>query len=145
MVILYKRFGDKSNRLLQNIHFEAYCKHNNIEYHNLEFYDMEYIYGIKDKYSLKKLPNILLPPINIRYSIIESISNFCKKLHIKKFLIYDYMDINLRENIELYDSQILANKNICISYSLHRCQWLESLLYEIYTNYESNFYVRGYF
>ncbi|MEI0557937.1 alpha-1,2-fucosyltransferase [Brachyspira intermedia] len=111
MVILYKRFGDKSNRLLQNIHFEAYCKHNNIEYHNLEFYDMEDFYGIKDKYSLKKLPNILLPPINTRYSIIEGISNFCKKMHIKNYLIYDYMDINLRENIELYDSQILANKN----------------------------------
>ncbi|MEI0703048.1 alpha-1,2-fucosyltransferase [Brachyspira intermedia] len=111
MVILYKRFGDKSNRLLQNIHFEAYCKHNNIEYHNLEFYDMEDFYGIKDKYSLKKLPNILLPPINTRYSIIENISNFCKKMHIKNYLIYDYMDINLRENIELYNSQILANKN----------------------------------
>lgn len=111
MVLLYKRFGDKSNRLLQNIHFEAYCKHNNIEYHNLEFYDMEDYYGIKDKYSFKKLPNFLLPPINTRYSIIESISNFCKKLHIKNYLIYDYMDINLRENIELYDSQILSNKN----------------------------------
>lgn len=111
MVFLYKRFGDKSNRLLQNIHFEAYCKHNNIEYHNLEFYDMEYIYGIKDKYSFKKLPPILLPSLNTRYGIIEGISNFCKKMHIKNYLIYDYMDINLRENIELYDSQILSNKN----------------------------------
>lgn len=111
MVFLYKRFGDKSNRLLQNVHLEVYCKHNNIEYHNLEFYDMEDFYGIKDKYSFKKLPPILLPPLNTRYNIVESISNFCKKIHIKNYLIYDYMDINLRENVELYDSQILANKN----------------------------------
>ena len=55
MVFLYKRFGDKSNRLLQNMHFEAYCKYNNIEYHNLEFYDMEDFYKIKDKYSFKKI------------------------------------------------------------------------------------------
>ena len=111
MVILYKRFGDKSNRLIQNIHFEAYCKHHDIEYHNIEFYDMENYYGIKDKYSLKKLPNVILPPINTRYAIIENISKFCKKININNFLIYDYMDIKDRENLELYDSQILANKD----------------------------------
>ena len=111
MVILYKRYGDKSNRLIQNIHFEAYCKHHDIEYHNIEFYDMENYYGIKDKYSLKKLPNVILPPINTRYAIIENISKFCKKININNFLIYDYMDIKDRENLELYDSQILANKD----------------------------------
>ena len=138
MVFLYKRFGDKSNRLLQNIHFEAYCKHNNIEYHNLEFYDMEYIYGIKDKYSFKKLPPILLPSLNTRYGIIEGISNFCKKMHIKNYLIYDYMDINLRENIELYDSQILSNKNKTIFVSGWDCR-VTDLVYQ-YRDYFSKKY-----
>ena len=81
MVFLYKRFGDKSNRLLQNMHFEAYCKENNIEYHNLEFYDMEDFYKIKYKYSFKKIPKIFLPNLNTRYSIIENLSKFARKLN----------------------------------------------------------------
>ncbi len=111
MVFLYKRFGDKSNRLLQNMHFEAYCKYNDIEYHNLEFYDMENFYRIKDKYSFNKIPKIFLPKLNIRYSIIENISKFADKLNIKNFLIFDYMNIEDRNNIKLYDKQILNNKD----------------------------------
>ena len=111
MLFLYKRFGDKSNRLLQNMHFEAYCKHNNIEYHNLEFYDMEDFYGIKDKYSFKKMPKIFLPNLNTRYGIIESLSKFAAKLNIKNFLIFDYMNIEDRNNIALYDKQILENRD----------------------------------
>ena len=109
MVFLYKRFGDKSNRLLQNMHVEAYCKHNNIEYHNFEFYDMEDFYGIKDKYSFKKIPKIFLPNLNTRYGIIENLSKFAAKLNIKNFLIFDYMNIEDRNNIALYDKQILEN------------------------------------
>lgn len=111
MVFLYKRFGDKSNRLLQNMHFEAYCKENNIEYHNLEFYDMEDFYKIKDKYSFKKIPKIFLPNLNTRYRIIENISKFARKLNIKNFLIFDYMNIEDRNNIALYDKQILENRD----------------------------------
>ena len=111
MVLLYKRFGDKSNRLLQNMHFEAYCKDNDIEYHNLEFYDMEDFYGIKDKYSFKKIPKIFLPNLNTRYGIIENISKVACKLNIKNFLIFDYMNIEDRNNIALYDKQILENKD----------------------------------
>ena len=111
MVFLYKRFGDKSNRLLQNMHFEAYCKHNDIEYHNLEFYDMEDFYGIKDKYSFKKIPKIFLPNLNTRYGIIENLSKFAAKLNIKNFLIFDYMNIEDRNNIALYDKQILENRD----------------------------------
>lgn len=111
MVFLYKRFGDKSNRLLQNMHFEAYCKDNNIEYHNLEFYDMEDFYKIKDKYSFKKIPKIFLPNLNTRYSIIENLSKFARKLNIKNFLIFDYMNIEDRNNIALYDKQVLENRD----------------------------------
>ena len=111
MVLLYKRFGDKSNRLLQNMHFEAYCKYNDIEYHNLEFYDMEDFYGIKDKYSFKKIPKIFLPNLNTRYAIIENISKLADKLNIRNFLIFDYMNIEDRNNIALYDKQILENRD----------------------------------
>ena len=111
MVLLYKRFGDKSNRLLQNMHFEAYCKYNDIEYHNLEFYDMEDFYGIKDKYSFKKIPKIFLPNLNTRYAIIENLSKVACKLNIKNFLIFDYMNIEDRNNIALYDKQILENRD----------------------------------
>lgn len=68
------------------MHFEAYCKYNNIEYHNLEFYDMENFYGIKDKYSFNKIPKIFLPSLNTRYGIIENISKFASKLNIKSSL-----------------------------------------------------------
>ncbi len=82
MVFLYKRFGDKSNRLLQNMHFEAYCKENNIEYHNLEFYDMEDFYGIKDKYSFKKIPKIfLISRLKFPFGIIQ----------VKSFIIFLYL------------------------------------------------------
>ena len=93
------------------MHFEAYCKHNDIEYHNLEFYDMEDFYGIKDKYSFKKIPKIFLPNLNTRYGIIESLSKFAAKLNIKNFLIFDYMNIEDRNNIALYDKQILENRD----------------------------------
>ena len=54
MVVLYERYGNHSNRLIQNMHFEAYCKHYNIPFYNIDFYDIEDIYGSKDKSELYK-------------------------------------------------------------------------------------------
>ena len=40
MIILLKGYGNHSNRLFQNIHFEAFCKEHNINYINPSFLDM---------------------------------------------------------------------------------------------------------
>jgi hypothetical protein len=44
MIILAFGSGNHSNRLFQNIHFEAFCKENNIEYINPSFFNMRKYY-----------------------------------------------------------------------------------------------------
>jgi hypothetical protein len=45
MIILAIGSGNHSNRLLQNINFEAFCKENNIEYINPSFFNMHKYYS----------------------------------------------------------------------------------------------------
>ena len=77
MIILIKRYGNHSNRLLQNLHFEAFCKEHNIKYMNPSFKDMYKYYcdpckvfkGIRifylNKFIWKKL---------LKYKFVKSIS-----------------------------------------------------------------------
>jgi hypothetical protein len=44
MLVLAFGSGNHSNRLFQNIHFEAFCKERNIEYINPSFFDMHKYY-----------------------------------------------------------------------------------------------------
>ena len=49
MIVLYRSFGNHSNRLFQNLHFEAFCIEYGIEYTNPTFQDMqEYYYSPVD-------------------------------------------------------------------------------------------------
>ncbi|MCL1946411.1 MAG: alpha-1,2-fucosyltransferase [Chitinivibrionia bacterium] len=43
-VIIEAAYGNHSNRLFQNLHFECFCKEHNIEYCNPTFRDMAYLY-----------------------------------------------------------------------------------------------------
>jgi hypothetical protein len=47
MVIIFKGYGNHSNRLFQAIHVEAFCRENNIKFHNPSFSDMAGFYGVK--------------------------------------------------------------------------------------------------
>ena len=44
MIVLFRSFGNHSNRLFQNLHFEAFCMEYGIEYANPTFRDMEEYY-----------------------------------------------------------------------------------------------------
>ena len=44
MIILFRSFGNHSNRLFQNLHFEAFCIEYGIEYTNPTFQDMQKYY-----------------------------------------------------------------------------------------------------
>lgn len=44
MIVLFKGVGNHSNRLFQNIHFEAFCIENGIQYANPSFSDMSEYY-----------------------------------------------------------------------------------------------------
>ena len=44
MIILYNGYCGHSNRLFQNLHFEAFCYDNNIEYVNPSFFDLSEFY-----------------------------------------------------------------------------------------------------
>jgi hypothetical protein len=65
MLILSFASGNHSNRLIQNLHFEAFCLENNIKYINPSFADMLAYYknpcnlGISDKFSLSNHPSVL--------------------------------------------------------------------------------------
>jgi hypothetical protein len=54
MIVLFNAYGNHSNRLFQNLHFEAFCYENAIEYFNPTFSDIAYLYKnpVKSKYSL---------------------------------------------------------------------------------------------
>jgi hypothetical protein len=43
-LIVEAAYGNHSNRLFQNLHFECFCKEHNIEYCNPTFRDMAYLY-----------------------------------------------------------------------------------------------------
>ncbi len=44
MIVLIKPYGNHSNRLIQNLHFEAFCRSNQLEFANAVFSDMEKYY-----------------------------------------------------------------------------------------------------
>lgn len=47
MLILAKKYGNHSNRLFQNLHFEAYAKEYGLTFYNPTFFDLAHLYNIK--------------------------------------------------------------------------------------------------
>jgi len=83
MIILSRGCGSHSNRLFQNINFEAYCKENNIEYINPSFFNLR-------KYYLS--PCKILKGIKGIFCLTSFICKVARKLKI--IAIIDYSDKN---------------------------------------------------
>lgn len=91
MIVLFKEYGNHSNRLIQNIRFEAFCMEYNIEYSNPTFEDLSEYY--------KK-------PVNVK----KDLWSILLRLKVIKFLISFFPFINLislKDNKS--DSKILLN------------------------------------
>nr|MBP6385665.1 hypothetical protein [Pseudarcicella sp.] len=88
-------FGDHSNRLFQNLHFEAFCKEHSVNYVNPSFENLQSFYvnpcaiTSKKKSFLSKHPKLLL------------------KLN----------KLNLLSNVILFDEESPANENILLETS----------------------------
>lgn len=90
MVVVFSGAGNHSNRLFQNIHFEAFCKENEIEFRNPSFRDMDKFYGLKGSFLSKP---------------------FCFLLQkINKTKLIKVLDCNNNEENELYCRTILNNQ-----------------------------------
>jgi len=83
-IILYSAYGNHSNRLLQNIHFEAFCKEYNIDFINSTFSDMKKYYSINRQhygrfdYILQKFPLML--------KVFKLVLKIMKKLNLVEFV-----------------------------------------------------------
>ena len=57
MIVLFRSFGNHSNRLFQNLHFEAFCMEYGLEYANPAFRDMReyYVSPVETKYNYKAM------------------------------------------------------------------------------------------
>jgi hypothetical protein len=101
MIILYKRSGDHSNWLFQNLHFEAFCLEYGIKYVNPTFLDMEeyYLSPVQTKHVISA------KTLKTRFPAV------LRKVRIyKRFFCFD----NKHEN----DKRILLNnsRNNCYCY-----------------------------
>ncbi|MEI0703204.1 hypothetical protein [Brachyspira intermedia] len=114
MVVLYERYGNHSNRLIQNIHFEAYCKHHNIPFYNLDFYDMEDIYGIKTEVNYTNMNKLFTYILTKKRKITENVIWEINKVKFSLILLYIYDQKWHENNYELYDKQILKHKRSII-------------------------------
>ena len=103
MIILVRRYGNHSNRLIQNLHFEAFCKENDIEYINPTFFNMRKFYYEPCKI-LKGLKGIFL--------LLSSFTN--------DFIIRVMRKLKLISVIS-FDSELDGNKELSTlrGYAMH--------------------------
>jgi len=90
MIVLYRSFGNHSNRLFQNLHFQAYCIENRIEYANPTFLDMEKYYcsPVDTKYVCKAiLLRIIVNRYLSRLGLIGNLLNFNNDIDSKNELL----------------------------------------------------------
>lgn len=128
MVILFKSYGDHSNRLLQNLRIEVYCIDNNIEFRNTTFGDLS-IYYINPVNSQQiQFSNILqnrivqfffkiFSPINIislgkEKDSISALSNcLFKNCYVKGWYNFDKNNILIRKYQDLMIKKYTLKKN----------------------------------
>lgn len=114
MIVLYERYGNHSNRLIQNMHFEAYCKYHNIRFYNLDFYDIENVYGIKPEINYSNMNKLLSYILTKKRKIAENIIKEINKVKFNLILLYIYDQKQHENNYELYEKQILKHKRSII-------------------------------
>lgn len=95
-LIVIKPNGNHSNRLLQNLHFEIFCKEHNIEYHNPTFSTIAHYYkkpcNSKSTFLLKILQIDLLGPIFHHSRIVKKLFSvvwIISKLRFLKLVRFD--------------------------------------------------------
>jgi len=79
MIVLFNSYGNHSNRLFQNLHFEAFCYKHNIPYYNAVFSDMSYLYREPALSKYKRLSRFLrTAPIRIlqKRKLLRNIISF---------------------------------------------------------------------
>jgi len=87
MIVLANGYGNHSNRLFQNLHFEAFCLKNDIEYYNPTLIDISKYYNspvlYKKSYMIKFVKS---KPINIlrKYGLIHNFISFGDVGDVKK-------------------------------------------------------------
>ena len=86
MIILAKRTGNHSNRLFQNINFEAFCKENGIEYINPSFYNLHKYYNEPCK--LLKFTKGLLPLLST-FTKNDMLIKVLKKMKLLYIVTFD--------------------------------------------------------
>ena len=83
MITLIRGFGNHSNRLIQSVHFEAYCIENNYKFKSLDFDDMAPLYDGCVGFKRNFWDRLLF----VGLKIVRKIQN---KSIFKPFRIYDY-------------------------------------------------------
>ncbi len=116
-LIVIKPNGNHSNRLLQNLHFEIFCKEHNIEYHNPTLCDMAYYYkepcNSKSTFLLSVLQIDLLGPLFHHSRIVKklfSVAWILSRFNVLKMIRFDRLEEEPNcENILL---KVFEKKNI---------------------------------
>jgi hypothetical protein len=93
MVVLVRSYGNHSNRLFQNLHFEAFCREHRIPFLNATFMGMAPIYALPPKYCL-----------SFFYLILFRIT--------KRFNLIPYVPCNRKEDIEESKKKIMQGANM---------------------------------
>ncbi len=82
VIVLYKGAFDHSNRLFQQIHFESFCIEHNIQFINLSFIDLKYLYqkpGTKIETALYRFTNYLVRLNIIKTETFDTPGDFAAK------------------------------------------------------------------
>lgn len=95
MVIVFSGAGNHSNRLFQNIHFEAFCKEHGIAYKNPSLRDMEKYYGLSGSMLSQPLCFLLQ--------------------NLNKAKLLKVLDCNDIEKMKVYED-ILAGKKLVLAH-----------------------------
>lgn len=140
MVFLCSRFGDHSNRLFQTTHFEAFCKYNNVPFLNMDFTDMDKIYGIAKKYIWQyiSISRNLWPRREAKVKIIRATAKFANFISSGKIKIIDYADPAVSEDEKKKYDTYLSDKKLYVFVFGWRIN------FEKYVNMYKDFFVQKY-
>jgi len=78
MIVLIKPFGNHSNRLMQNLHFEAFCLKNNLEFANATFDDMHrYYVSPPPRKAISRLKRLFITKVKAKLTKLNIPTNIC--------------------------------------------------------------------
>jgi len=140
--------GNHSNRLFQNLHYEAFCKENNIQYINPSFFNMHryYLEPCKLFIGIKGLlfTNRIMAKILNRCKLVKLIK-FDEETGLEKMRKSDLLSLSFLNNVYVSDWYFKAydltkkyqDEFIC-KYQLKQKYYVDNLLYKIIIDYKKN-------